>query len=924
MPKKIFIPVAQHHFACLQSYQQKVESQLKDFHAALSVDKEKKQVWITPCQGSECMEDWQALCKSVVDKFIKSLKHESVDVPLDDKKLLMNPVIDKTIQNEPLLHIEYMKDRSIVFITGEQSDVVRIKKILEDFRESLINETFTVPLDKKDLMRPVIGKVIQDEQALHIEYMEDKSILSITGKQSDVARIKKMFEDFRESLINETFTVPLDKKDLMHPFIKEIQNKQLLRTEYIEDRSIIFITGERSEVTRVKKELEDFCETIVLKEKFPISDKRFFTLLNAVLKQILYKYPKIEVTIDKDDHSVTMTGFIDDCEQLKSELSKLSSSLQSVPVSLTDPFNQFVTTNTGRELLDIYAGNFIAKMATYYINETGQLFILGTNKSQTAMEALAHKIQNSLCCLSISFPITFQKSLLSSTWVDLTSRLKEKQLVQFSYAVKTIKIVGDSRMSKYAKEEIEDFIKNVGVAMRKFQLHYGKWRLIRMHLNEQWCRLECKLQKDDRVKLIVLGIHDEKPFITLEADVQIFKTVEKEIEGFLSVIVSSSTPIREKRQVVIDYFHSKAGKSAVEQIEKAEQSCIHITVEDDNKNVSNLVSKHDATIQHDDYFDHTDSALKCNMVCSAYSATGSVKINLYYGDITSLPVDVMVNATNLRLKHTRGVALAISKVGGACIQGDSDKAYQQSAGNIKEGDVIMTQEVGGLPCKSLIHVVSPTWQDGNQNESFVLMQACTKALEMASQFQSISFPAIGCGSYEFPIIVCARNMVEAVIAHCQENPSSSITEVSFVVLDQHEVIEFANKMNQLLANFTFTSEIQKALSVTSTSTKTSNFNYGASKPNYGGIVIEEKEGYVIITMKDQSIGSHSTSIDDSRFQTSTENISTENTASSSSNYAEDDRDQYIELLNGELLQYPVSYTTYVYVIYAKYIYVFAG
>ena len=770
-----------------------------------------------------------------------------------------------------------------IFITGKPTEVNKVKKQLEDACESLGNEKLTIPPDKKDLLHPIIDETIQNEQSLHFKYTEDKSIVFITGEQSEVARVKKHLEDIRESLIDESFNVPLDKKDLMDPFIESIQNKRLLRIEYVKDMSIVFISGKQSKVIRVKKKLEDTCKSIVVKGKFPVTSEKFYILLNAVLPYLLIEHPNVQASIDKDNHSVIMTGFMNFCEQFQNDLSELSKTLQCVPVLLQDPFDQFIVTQTGRKLLDYYAGKFISQSVTHYIDQTSKLFVLGPRKSQAAIDALARKIKNNLRYMSIPFTVTFQKSLLDSAWVDFSNDLREGQLVQISYAKNKIEVIGDSRMCELARKAIRSFIEHQDVVVRKFPLHSGQWRLIKLYLNKDWCELEHKFQKDSRVRLTLPGVHDENPSITIEADVQVFKVVEEEIERFLSVIVSSSQPITERRHNVIDYFYSDAGRSAVKQIEIDELSCVHISqFEDDNA----------ALVSNDGVVMHASPGLKCDKMCTGF--TKNITINLYHGDITTLPVDVMVNATNPQLQHTSGVAEAIAKAGGPCIQKDSD-AHLKSVGKMKEGEVIVMQEVGNLPCKRLIHVVSPTWVDGTHEESCLLNTACIRALQKASQFQSISFPAIGCGSYEFPTIVCAKTMVEAVIKYSQDSTSSSISEVSFVMLDHDEVYYFGKIMSQLPLNLRCAPSLRKALSVAPTSTS------DTSQHTDDKFTTEEgDDDFVIVNEKDQSTHDHSSDTHDNHFLTNRRNTTSDFMP------VQGKQEDYIELCNGELLKYPVS------------------
>ena len=67
---------------------------------------------------------------------------------------------------------------------------------------------------------------------------------------------------------------------------KFVMKHSFILSIHAEDESIILISGEKSELTRIKKELNKICETIVVNEKFPVSSEKFYTLLlNAALKK---------------------------------------------------------------------------------------------------------------------------------------------------------------------------------------------------------------------------------------------------------------------------------------------------------------------------------------------------------------------------------------------------------------------------------------------------------------------------------------------------------------------------------------------------------------------------------------------------------------------------------------------------------------
>jgi len=105
-----------------------------------------------------------------------------------------------------------------------------------------------------------------------------------------------------------------------------------------------------------------------------------------------------------------------------------------------------------------------------------------------------------------------------------------------------------------------------------------------------------------------------------------------------------------------------------------------------------------------------------------YTAQISYKqdIEIYISDILKLSgTDVLVNAANSALQHKGGFAKVISDNGGDVIQKASYN-YVNQFGQILEGNVWLTTEVGKLKCKALVHAVGPIWRGGKFNRDITL------------------------------------------------------------------------------------------------------------------------------------------------------------------------------------------------------------
>ena len=176
-----------------------------------------------------------------------------------------------------------------------------------------------------------------------------------------------------------------------------------------------------------------------------------------------------------------------------------------------------------------------------------------------------------------------------------------------------------------------------------------------------------------------------------------------------------------------------------------------------------------------------DRASLANCVTKCTALSNHIRINICLGDITEFAADVIVNAANERLSHDGGVARAIARKGGPAIQEDCTQ-YVRRSGIVNTGNIYFTKTTGNLHCKALIHAVGPVWKHGLMNEEELLYKVCTNSLSASQGYRSIVFPAISSGIYGFPIEKCADKMIQAVIDFSKANPTSSLRDVTLIML----------------------------------------------------------------------------------------------------------------------------------------------
>lgn len=502
---------------------------------------------------------------------VLSHKHDKLS-----KSAFLARCVDLTLAEDP--------SYSIVPVVNHSKKVVSHKpfsiKVEQHYMPSL--KFYHQDIDKQFSTLHATMQLDEGQCELHIVPCQENTSIKDWG-----SRCKSVVETFTRNLTVETLNISADKQDIMHPVIdKSIQQENALHIDYT--HGTITIAGEQGDVNRVKEALNKSYQAIV-SETIPIKDEKFFLLLTAKLKYETHPL-EVKASTNANDHSVTIMGFEEKCKQFKSDIDNQMTHVHCVPVLSNDQFNQFLCTETGKILLKYYLQPFRSEVVTYF-EKSGDLFILGTTESQASINKSIQTIQSGLCCFQIACPPSAEKFLQDKEWLEFCMKLESKQFVQIKIAKHHIKVIGDTRLGEPVKEQIEKFIDSKCPPMKQFKLCNAQWRLVHTYLLKKWQKLEKELQREKQIQLVVPDLHDEDPIIIVEGGASQVEWAGKKIEQFLSLIVSS-TPIRQVRCGIINYFFSEKGKATVQHIETKEHCCIQITIEYDSTSVgeTNLFS----------------------------------------------------------------------------------------------------------------------------------------------------------------------------------------------------------------------------------------------------------------------------------------------------------------------------------------------
>jgi O-acetyl-ADP-ribose deacetylase (regulator of RNase III) len=124
------------------------------------------------------------------------------------------------------------------------------------------------------------------------------------------------------------------------------------------------------------------------------------------------------------------------------------------------------------------------------------------------------------------------------------------------------------------------------------------------------------------------------------------------------------------------------------------------------------------------------------------------RIDIITADITTLDVDVIVNAAEKSLMGSGGVDGAIHAVAGP----DLFEECKTIPGGCPTGEARLTHG-HRLLARYIIHTVGPIWQGGVVNEDSLLSQCYRRSLGLmvGNNLKTIAFPAISTGASRFPM-----------------------------------------------------------------------------------------------------------------------------------------------------------------------------
>ncbi len=124
----------------------------------------------------------------------------------------------------------------------------------------------------------------------------------------------------------------------------------------------------------------------------------------------------------------------------------------------------------------------------------------------------------------------------------------------------------------------------------------------------------------------------------------------------------------------------------------------------------------------------------------------STEIIVWHGDITTLGLDAIVNATDEQFSGGSGVDAAIHRAAGTKLEEECKEIK-----DFHTGGAVITKGYK-LPAKHLIHTIGPKYGSENGMEDVLLANCYRNCLRLAFEhnLRTIAFPNISTGIYRYP------------------------------------------------------------------------------------------------------------------------------------------------------------------------------
>lgn len=549
---------------------------------------------------------------------------------------------------------------------------------------------------------------------------------------------------------------------------------------------IVTLAGKSEDVQNFEPQIKELIENTSqkikreeqsVKEKVAISPGKYSLLLySSDQERLRTEYPEMEIFYDEDTQHMCLKGLGVDVYKVKCEVQEKVYTMVQKHIQLPHEVFQFLQQVDCAEFSKSF---FIAQKILAVCELEGTTVLLICYSSEVLLEAEKHMV-SALSHMSID--IEDRELLNSKKWKTITGNLLKKH----NSSSKTVII--SELTSKTPPEAV------IAGCVKEVQETYS--------LLLDFVEKNMKIERLIEVKppLVIGYLKAEKKLFLQKIklkkmNVQVDFNPGSKPKGIL--LTGSKAEVMEGMNILTQARDSICVKSVCIDKPGARQLFL-----DRAWHYKREVRSHGCFVellQNEEKEGGGAVGQKC--FCQAVLVPG-VSLIVQQGDLTRFPVEVVVNAANENLRHSGGLAAALSKAAGPEFQADCERIVKEK-GTIPVGHAVFSR-AGELPCHQVIHAIGPKWkQDDAERCVFQLKKAVRQSLQLAEklQYRSIAIPAISSGVFGFPISQCVEAIVLAVKETFQYDwDGHTLKEIYLVDTSEKTVEAFAETVKTVFKN----------------------------------------------------------------------------------------------------------------------------
>ena len=171
------------------------------------------------------------------------------------------------------------------------------------------------------------------------------------------------------------------------------------------------------------------------------------------------------------------------------------------------------------------------------------------------------------------------------------------------------------------------------------------------------------------------------------------------------------------------------------------------------------------------------------------------KLTVIQGDISELTVDCVVHPTNASFNLTGLCGTALREAGGTSFEQAVKEVSDKQ--NLSVGEAAISGSGDQLPCKQVVHVHSPQWNNTDAVPN--LEKAVKNCLTLAENknYSTVAFPSIASGQNNFPKQTAAQTILKSIKDYFTSAVSSQLTQIYFVLYDMESIGIYTSELAKL-------------------------------------------------------------------------------------------------------------------------------